>query len=69
MKKILLLFVILFSVAAFSQYFYWEKILNYYTVDVKRASNGYLFASTVWDIGVLRSTDQGLTWEVMPFNY
>lgn len=37
-------------------------------MDVNRCSNGYLFASNVWDIGVLRSMDQGLNWEVMPLN-
>jgi len=65
MKKLVLFFVVLFTICTFSQSFYWEKILNYYTVDVNRFSNGYLLASNVWDIGVLRSTNQGLNWEVM----
>ena len=68
MKKILLCVIVLaFASIVYSQSYCWERILSQdYIWDVQISSNGFLFACKQSFRGVLRSTDQGTTWDEIP---
>lgn len=67
MKRIFIVLLLLCSTFSFSQVIYWEKILNQsYIWDLKRSSNGFLFACRQSYSGILRSTNQGETWNEIP---
>jgi hypothetical protein len=64
MKKIILFFVVLFSVSLFSQPYYWEKIGDFnYVWDLVTNSNGEIFICRQESGGIRKTTNDGNSWE------
>ncbi len=67
-KKTLLLFFlsVIFSSHIFSQVLYWQKLCDFdYVFDVKINSSGDIFICSQNVDGVIRSTDDGVNWEIL----